>query len=310
MMIRKSSGNPNAPATRRKIDQLYTCLRYCEDKFECRRTLQLQFFGERFDAAKCNKTCDNCRIGNVAERRNMTAVAREVLNLLSCVQAQKNGRGVTLVHLGNLWAGTKAKAQTKFLNTDTLTGYGAGSKYSNHDRDNITHAMVFEGILEEISESTASGFSADYVQPGPKSQALINGQYQFFVRFAVKKAPEPKETKKKTTTKKKDKEDDSDKKPKAKRKSKKKTSKKNEEPIDLLQDSPDSGSSSAGAKRANEKTVLPKKHTETLLARIKKLVSMWADEVSLRHFRHLSCFCYATLNIDMLTSFTLFLLYQ
>ena len=59
MMIRKASGhNQHSVATRRKIDHLYTCVRYCEDAYECRRTLQLQFFGELFEKTKCNKTCD------------------------------------------------------------------------------------------------------------------------------------------------------------------------------------------------------------------------------------------------------------
>lgn len=282
MMIRKSSNNPSSQATRRKIDQLYSCLRYCEDTFECRRTLQLQFFGELFDKGKCNKTCDNCRNGNVAESRNMTAVAREILGLLSCVQQQKNGRGITLVSLTELWRGSKAKNHTKFLRTDQLTAYGNGKNYTKHEVDNIAHAMVFENILEEISEATGSGFSADYVQPGPKAQAIManSPNQQFFVRFAVKKAPEPKETKKKASKKKKKESDDGDSKPKAKRKTKK-SKKSSESPIDLL-DSPDSGLASdenVGAKRThNMNTVLPKNHTDTLIARIKKLITMWADE--------------------------------
>ena len=45
-MIRRSSNNPNCPGMKRKIDQLYSCLRYCENEFLCRRTMQLEFFGE------------------------------------------------------------------------------------------------------------------------------------------------------------------------------------------------------------------------------------------------------------------------
>ena len=215
----------------------------------------------------------------------MTAVAREILTLLGDISVQKNGRGVTLLTLSELWRGTKAKSHTKFLNTATLTGYGNGSKYTKHDVDTIAHAMVFEKILEEIPEGTASGFSADYVSPGKWAQAVQNGMRQFFVRFAVKKAPEPKETKKKASKKKKnDPDDDMDTKPKAKKKGKsKKKSKSSDEPIELLDSSPESAAS-AGTKRPNETTVLTKKHTHALLARIKKIVSMWAEEVSLEVF--------------------------
>jgi len=289
MMIRNSAGNNvNSVATRRKIDQLYTCLRYCEDTFECRRTLQLRFFGEQFEKSKCNKTCDNCRSGNIAEKRNMSAAARELLGLLSSLEMQKRGRGVTLLMLSELWRGTKAKSHTQFLDLSALTGYGKGITYTKPEIDTIARAMVFDKVLEEIPVATASGFSADYVQHGNNAQAVLANTRQFHVRFAVKKAPEPKQSGKKKPASKKKKEGDkrdsinSEKKPSAKRK---RTTKKNDasaySPIDL-QNSPTLGSLSTdektGAKRTNENAVLEKEHTDALLARIKKLVSMWAEE--------------------------------
>ena len=33
---------------------------YCEDKFSCRRELQLHYLGEKFDPDDCHKQCDNC----------------------------------------------------------------------------------------------------------------------------------------------------------------------------------------------------------------------------------------------------------
>ena len=272
-MIRKNA--PNNQATQRKVDHLYTCLRYCENQFECRRTLQLQFFGESFDRVGCNKTCDNCRAGNVAENRNLTAVAREFMTLLQCVDVQKNGRGVTLHSLTELWRGTKAKAQTKFLNLDTLTGYGNGSKFSKSEADSIAHALVYEKVLEEVSVANTQGFNSEYVRTGPRAQAVQVGSQQFTVRFPVKKAPEPKAASKKA---KKDKAD-GDKKPRAKKKTKKKAKKGDDSIIDLA-DSPEGSSvdEEVGAKRAGGRGLLPRKHTDALYAKIKKLVSMWAAE--------------------------------
>jgi len=47
------------------IQNLFRIVSYCENKADCRRTLQLNYFGETFDDKKCilNKetTCDNCR---------------------------------------------------------------------------------------------------------------------------------------------------------------------------------------------------------------------------------------------------------
>src|SRR3569832_969093 len=87
-MIVKASNNPNNEATRRKIDQLYSCVRYCEDEFRCRRTMQLEFFGETFDRSKCSKTCDYCMEGREPERRALTNVAIDLLELLAEVSRQ------------------------------------------------------------------------------------------------------------------------------------------------------------------------------------------------------------------------------
>ncbi|KAK1735578.1 ATP-dependent DNA helicase, RecQ family [Skeletonema marinoi] len=271
-MIRKSSTNTFSPATRRKIDQLYSCLRYCEDTFECRRTLQLRFFGENFDQSNCNKTCDNCRAGLVAENRNVTNETREILQLLSSIKSQN--RNSTLVNLSELWRGSKNKQHTKFLQTNLLSGYGGGSKLNKADVDRIMHALVFENILEETAQQAgASGYAADYVQPGSEAQSVLTGK-QVFVRFANKQGPD-----KKATTKKKKK--DAATKPKGKKKSKK-SAKSVDSSIDLdclLDSSPEAPApSAAGLKRPTISGVFSAAHTSALRARIQKLVSMWADE--------------------------------
>ena len=165
-MILKSSGNPYSQSTRRKIDQLYTCLRYCENEFICRRTMQLEFFGESFDPQNCGKTCDNCRAGREIESRDLTNVAKDVLQLLSDVSAQRNGRGTTLTQLAELYRGTTNKSTTQFLNVKSLKGYGNGKKYKKNEMDRIMHAMVLAKILNEVSEQNARGFHSDYVRPG------------------------------------------------------------------------------------------------------------------------------------------------
>jgi len=272
-MIRKSSTNKYSSATRRKIDQLYSCLRYCEDEFECRRTLQLQFFGENFDPSNCNKTCDNCRAGLVAENRSVTNETREILQLLSSVNSQN--RNCTLLSLSELWRGSKNKQHTKFLLTSSLNGYGGGSKLSKSDVDRIMHSLVFENILEETAQQAgASGFAADYVQPGSKAQSVVAGTSQVFVRFAQKKGPE-----KKATTKKKK---DSATKTKAKKKSKK-SAKSADSPIDLddfLEGNLEPAPAAANVSRFTVTGVFSAEHTSALRARIQKLVAMWAAEVS------------------------------
>jgi bloom syndrome protein len=48
--------------------QLAQMVKYCEEKYMCRRQFQLNYLGEKdFDPANCNKTCDNCQKGLVSK---------------------------------------------------------------------------------------------------------------------------------------------------------------------------------------------------------------------------------------------------
>jgi len=289
MMIRKGSTNPRCNAMNRKIDQLYSCLRYCENEFLCRRTLQLDFFGERFDRANCGMTCDNCKAGKVAERRDLSEDARVVLSLLDNLRLQKNGRGITLAQTSELYRGSKAKTMTKFIDISRIPEHGAGKKYKKADIDRIMHAMIFEGVIMEVSEVNGSGFNSDYVVEGQKADLLRNKKWKFYVEFpsaassAKGKATPTKKKKTKETKKGKGKDKQ------AAKKSPKKLSLKNgkfEVPTVEILDSDDDddlpGSSNrrvgSKSKSPDEKSILPRKHTETLMKRIKKLVTMWADE--------------------------------
>ncbi len=287
MMIRKNSSNPNCTAMRRKIDQLYTCLRYCENEFLCRRTMQLDFFGERFDRKNCGKTCDNCKAGRKSERRDLSDDARIILQLLASLINLKNGRGATLVQVSELYRGSKAKSHTRYIDITRLEGHGAGKKYKKADVDRIMHAMVFEGVIVEISQECGGGFNADYVEEGPKAEMLRNRKYTFEVDFPAKSSSK--------TEKKSDSSAPSSRKSKQSKKSKK-TAKptkkltvnngKFEVPhVEVIDDSDDEEPGSAlerkvgkKSKSPGEKSVLPRNHTDALVKRIQKLVTMWADE--------------------------------
>ncbi len=54
----------NFAARKVHIDNLYRIVAYCENKTDCRRVLQLDYFGEVFDASYCAQNrvtaCDTC----------------------------------------------------------------------------------------------------------------------------------------------------------------------------------------------------------------------------------------------------------
>lgn len=188
-MIRKSAPDRNSPTIRRKVDQLYSCVRYCEDEFRCRRTMQLEFFGERFDKIKCKGTCDNCQAGRISDRRDMTTEALTIINLYNNVSKQsRKSLGVTVVQLTELYRGSKSQSTTRNFNTNGLVGYGAGSKYKKGDVERIMHAMIFERLLIESSVENNGGYMSDYVSLGENATSLQHGSRKFFVEFPQQSA--------------------------------------------------------------------------------------------------------------------------
>lgn len=291
-MIRKASNNPNSQSTNRKIDQLYTCLRYCENEFLCRRTMQLEFFGETFERSKCKKTCDNCKSGRVAEPRDLTDDALALLQLLQSMLNQRGGRGVTLLQVTELFRGSKSKTATKFLDLSKLQAVGAGKKYPKKDIDRIAHAMIYEKILVEEQVQNAGGFNSDYVTLGEQAYSIMNRQRRFildFPRALSKETPAANEVSAKAKVK-----DDVAAKPNEKSATKRKTPAKTATKsrqfkssqlvtINSSQDSDSDGDLEVDARVVGSKSqltpsLLPQDKTQTLIALINRLVGMWAEE--------------------------------
>ncbi|KAK1944386.1 ATP-dependent DNA helicase Q-like 1 [Phytophthora citrophthora] len=54
----------------RHMDKLRSMAEFCEDDTTCRRQLLLSYFGQEFQRAGCNRSCDNCRRTQRAARMN------------------------------------------------------------------------------------------------------------------------------------------------------------------------------------------------------------------------------------------------
>ncbi|KAG7355950.1 ATP-dependent DNA helicase RecQ [Nitzschia inconspicua] len=290
-MIRKADPNPYSASVQRKIEQLYACVRYCENEFSCRRTMQLKFFGEDFETRKCQKTCDNCKAGKLPDRRDLTSEAKAIIELFNSL-TQQSGRktgGITMNQLSELFRGSKAKSISKSFNLNGLKGYGAGSKYKKYDIDRITHEMVFEKILIETSAESNVGFLVDYVSLGENAAAVQNGSRKLFVEFPTKPVTTSKPQKKS---------------PNAKTKTNKKKAPSKTSEMAIIQEGSrmtdgeaggmlfDEGASSdddgdleileaLSSKRKSIKNILPDHHTRTLVETLKKLISIWAEEEQL-----------------------------
>ena len=284
-LIVKGSNNPYGQATRRQVDQLYTCVRYCEDSFRCRRTMQLEFFGERFDREKCGKTCDNCRAERIPDRRDMTSVAKDLLQLLADLQLQKKN-GVTMNQLTEIYRGSKSQQVLKFFNTSRLKGYGQGKSFKKHELDRVVHSMIFERVIVETSVQNQQGFSSDYVQVGENAADIQMGRKPFFVEFPRDK-PKSASGKENKTEEKENRKVASG---SAKKKTPSRTTKKarsarklpSNEVVLIDSESEDELTvpvfPSSEKKKVSDASVLPQADCQKLVDLIKKLVTNWAEE--------------------------------
>ena len=265
--------------------------------------MQLEFFGENFDPVKCNKTCDNCRSGKVAERRNVTDVAKVILRLLGEMQIQRK-QGVTMTQLAEIYRGSKSKSATKFLNLSRLTGYGSGSTFKKHEIDRITHAMIFERLLTETGVETNNGFVADYVNLGDHAHALLNGQRLFFVDFPNSGTRGRGNKKNSSTSKRKTNKVASKKTPKKPENSKHSVSGATSDTslrgglqfsdvVGALDQAEDDEMTDGSGDDINEvaPAILPHEYHSQLVAKIKTLTQHWADE---EQFSGKSVFCKST----------------
>lgn len=292
LIVSNANDRYNA-STRRQVDQLHTCVQYCEDQFRCRRSMQLEFFGETFDRVKCKGTCDNCKAGREPERRDLTSVAQDFLQLFTDLSKQRRN-GITLTQLSELFRGSKSQQAVKFINTSQLQGYGAGKKYKKFEIERIAHAMIFQRVLLEVSEANKGGFHSEYVHLGENAAPIQSGSRRFFVEFP-KAVP-----KTKSTGTGKENHDGQIEKSKKKQATSGNTSTKatatkakasastyqsrvsqrdsNTFVIESSDSDDDLRSSNPAQRRKQPRTVLPQAKTNELVGVIRKLAKNWAEE--------------------------------
>ena len=137
-------GEGNVDSKKTHFDNLLKMVRYCENVHECRRALQLEYFGEVFDVEKCAEVkaaaCDNCIAvaSNRVEKTDITDIANLIVRAINRLNMSSRyvQRNFTVKHLVEIWRGaTNAKIRECSYNTDPL--YGKGSKYSCNEANRI-----------------------------------------------------------------------------------------------------------------------------------------------------------------------------
>lgn len=87
-------------------EKLYGMVAYCQTYNRCRRSLIAEHFDEVWDAAQCDRMCDHCKGGVVAEEASVVRHARGLIAILR--HAQQKQEKLTPLRLLEAWQGRGA----------------------------------------------------------------------------------------------------------------------------------------------------------------------------------------------------------
>ncbi|EFP87697.2 uncharacterized protein PGTG_13483 [Puccinia graminis f. sp. tritici CRL 75-36-700-3] len=160
---------------------------FCLNKLDCRRAQILSYFGEKFSASECRKTCDTCMNPERVVMKDVSQLMKAVVKLVKQITAHRS-ESVTIVHIVDVFRGSKSKKVTS-AGHDQLDGAGQGSTLDRTDCERLLHLMVSKDFLNERFEANAMGFVNAYVQLGPAHQEVLTSRGQVMMAFSGEVGP-------------------------------------------------------------------------------------------------------------------------
>ncbi|XWS54876.1 hypothetical protein CRYUN_Cryun10bG0127200 [Craigia yunnanensis] len=133
-------------------ENLLRMVSYCVSDVDCRCLLQLLHFGEKFDSAHCKKTCDNCcKIKSFVDK-DVTNIAKKLVELVKLTGQQFSSSHILEVYRGSLSQFVKKHRH------ETLSLHGAGKHLAKGEASRILcHLVIEEFLVEDAKKSDLYG---------------------------------------------------------------------------------------------------------------------------------------------------------
>ncbi|XP_044727806.1 Bloom syndrome protein homolog [Chrysoperla carnea] len=172
------------------MDNLNRMIQYCENKTDCRRTQQLNYFGENFNREICiadkETTCDNCSNNNLYKLIDVTDTCK---SLVKCVNDLCKNRNFTALHIADVYKGAAIK---KIIdnNHNKHPAFGEGKQWDKSDIIRLLQKLILEGILKEELVVFRDVQTVSYIKIGPNVAKLMNNSLKimFPIKQSTKKA--------------------------------------------------------------------------------------------------------------------------
>merc|ERR1712146_279307 len=182
---------PNLVKQQMDLDNLYKCVNFCLNEVDCRRVLISNYFGDEFDAAECNRTCDNCLRDEAVEELNVSDLSQDIVKFVEKYLMEGN-KQLTMNKLMQCVKGEKGCSR-EWYKAFTDKGIGRGAQFTKSQLERLGQQMLIQGFLSEDREesNTAKGFKTsngftllhDYVKIGPNYRKLLSGEKEMILRY-------------------------------------------------------------------------------------------------------------------------------
>ncbi|XP_063216247.1 recQ-like DNA helicase BLM isoform X3 [Bacillus rossius redtenbacheri] len=172
----------NFAAKQTHVDNLWRMVSFCENRTDCRRAQQLNYFGEMFSREQClanrSTACDNClqqddyKVMDVTE--DCKAIVKCVMEI--CGEAsQRWTSNFTLLHIVDIFKGSDSK-KIKEAGHNNHSLHGRGKDWLRADVERLLRKLTIEGFLREDMIVTRDDIAIAYVKVGAKARELLSGR--------------------------------------------------------------------------------------------------------------------------------------
>ncbi|KUI54022.1 ATP-dependent DNA helicase hus2/rqh1 [Cytospora mali] len=187
-------GDGNRQQKDRQKEMLNRVVMFCENSRDCRRSQLLHYFGESFPRDKCNKTCDNCKIGGVFDVEDRTMYAKAVL------EAVMYHTRLTMNQCTDILRGTKKPDEHE----EPQSFHGIARHLKKPEVNSVIIRLAAEGALDEENKIGGAGIAIQYFILGREAASFLSGgrKLEVVVRTGGDKSVPAKVTKKKAIKKK------------------------------------------------------------------------------------------------------------
>ncbi|XP_014206098.1 Bloom syndrome protein homolog [Copidosoma floridanum] len=182
--IIETSENVTTESLKTHMNNLYKIVHFCENLTDCRRSLQLNYFGEKFDRKICiensQSTCDNCRTYGSFFSVDVTNHAKALVSLIVELNHIRTNN-ITILQIVDIYKGSDVSNIAYKLGYNYHKYFGCGAEMTKHEIERLMHNLIVEGYLCENLQLN-NGIVCSYVVPGPLASDFSQSDAQIFLQ--------------------------------------------------------------------------------------------------------------------------------